>query len=183
MQIMRRQLSNKNVQESFTVSPATKAILVFLTQELSHVCIDNELDSRARAGGGCNTLGVTNTDTLADGSPSNHYGIFEYDSRPRAAHKTPYDPRLQNTVTDHGVATFENPKTGTQDALEISTPMFWSSLQAQLGSDVQPAQMLTEQDPTACIFYIKTTDTHTSRADHIQMHALEHTKTHYERPN
>ena len=34
-----------------------------------------------------------------------------------------------------------------------------------------------------CIFYIKTTDTHTSRADHIQMHALEHTKTHYERPN
>ena len=143
-QVIKRQLRNKVVQESFTVSPSTKAVLVFLTQEQSHLCIDNELDSRARAGGGCNSLGVTST---AEGS--NTYGIFQYDSRPRAAHKTPYDPRLQNTdVASHSEATFDNQETGAQDALEISAPMFWQSLQAQLGSDVQPAQMLTEQDPT-----------------------------------
>ena len=32
--------------------------------------------------------------------------------------------------------------------MEKSAPMFISSLQAQLGDDVQPAQMLTDQDPT-----------------------------------
>ena len=37
---------NKQVQESFTVSPATKAVLIFLTQERQHVCINNELDDK-----------------------------------------------------------------------------------------------------------------------------------------
>eukprot|EP01043_Picozoa_sp_COSAG02_P004744 COSAG02_NODE_125_length_34972_cov_101.069997_24_plen_89_part_00 len=30
------------------VTPATKAVLIFLTQERQHVCINNELDNRAR---------------------------------------------------------------------------------------------------------------------------------------
>ena len=68
-QIAKRQLVNKQVQESFTVSPATKAVLIFLTQERQHVCINNELDARACAGAGVNVLGTT-----LDNSLSVHHG-------------------------------------------------------------------------------------------------------------
>jgi hypothetical protein len=150
MQIMKRQLTNKSVQSSFTVSPATKAILVFLSQELNHVCINNELDARARAGAGVNVLGETDTDTT---SPT--YGQFLYHSRPQLANKTPYDPRMPSNqatnTTDsnnnHSGLTFEDPITGADKTCEISAPVFWESLQCQLASDVQPAQMLTEQSP------------------------------------
>jgi hypothetical protein len=150
MQIMKRQLTNKSVQASFTVSPATKAILVFLSQELNHVCINNELDARARAGAGVNVLGETDTDET---SPT--YGQFLYHSRPQLANKTPYDPRMpSNQATDttdsnnnHSGLTFEDPITGVDKTCEISAPVFWESLQCQLSSDVQPAQMLTEQSP------------------------------------
>jgi hypothetical protein len=72
-QIAKRQLVNKQVQESFTVSPATKAVLVFLSQERQHVCINNELDARACAGAGVNVLGTT-----LDDSTSVDHGKFTW---------------------------------------------------------------------------------------------------------
>jgi hypothetical protein len=50
--------------------------------------------------------------------------------------------------TTNGGFSFENPLDGTTVDIEKTAPVFWQSLQCQLGSDVQPAQMLTEQDPT-----------------------------------
>jgi hypothetical protein len=148
MQIIKRQLKNKTVQESFSVSPATKAVLIFLTQELQHICIDNELDSRARAGSGVNTLGDTEKNIV-----STDYGVFKYHSRPQLKNKGPHDPRKGSTQalgtaegSSHPNATFVDFDGATQN-LEKSAPMFWSSLQAQLGNSVVPAQMLTEQDP------------------------------------
>ena len=149
--IVKRQLRNKIIQESFTVSPATKAVLVFISQELSHVCIDNELDSRARAGGGCNVLGITNTTAATD---SADYGKFEYHSRPQFENKSRIDPRVASSQgkgdsDDHPSAeqSFLT-ATGESKRLEKSAPMFISSLQCQIADDVQPAQMLTDQDPT-----------------------------------
>jgi hypothetical protein len=137
--IIKRQLRTKVIQDSFTISPATKAVLVFLTQESPHLCVENELDKRAKAGAGVNALGAT----LANGK-------FGYDSR--SLHKTrdaAVDPREPSALAT-GNAQHADAGVLEVDAsthLEPTAPMHWSTLQVQLSSDVQPAQMLTEQDP------------------------------------
>ena len=42
--IIKRQLRTKVIQDSFTISPATKAVLVFLTQESPHLCVGLQRD-------------------------------------------------------------------------------------------------------------------------------------------
>ena len=58
------------------MSPATKAALICLTQERQRVCINNELDARART----NVLGASGRATLDDPT-SVHHGKFQYDNR------------------------------------------------------------------------------------------------------
>eukprot|EP01043_Picozoa_sp_COSAG02_P022434 COSAG02_NODE_1166_length_14154_cov_19.442191_12_plen_90_part_00 len=68
--IIKRQLRTKVVQDSFTISPTTKAVLIFLTQESPHLCIENELDKRAKVGASVNALGLTYT----SGTDSGKFG-------------------------------------------------------------------------------------------------------------
>ena len=142
--IAKRQLVTDTVQETFVVPPGTRSVLLFLVQDIHHLCADFELDGRAKAGAGVNALGVTNNTT----------GKFEYFSRAQdAIRDKDTDPRVLNidssTNPDYGDKTAEVKRAdGTSVQLEKSAPAFWTDLQVQLGQDVQPREQLAQQDPT-----------------------------------
>jgi hypothetical protein len=141
--IAKRQLVTDTVQETFVVPPGTRSVLLFLVQDIHHLCADFELDGRAKAGAGVNALGITNNTT----------GKFEYFSRAQdAIRDKDTDPRVLNvgsTNPDYGDKTAEVKQAdGTSVQLEKSAPAFWTDLQVQLGQDVQPREQLAQQDPT-----------------------------------
>ena len=90
--VAKRQLRNQNIQETFVVAPSCRALLLFLVQDINHLCADFELDGRAKAGAGVNALGITD-DTS---------GQFKFDSRAqKAIRDVDIDPREHNSaVTD-----------------------------------------------------------------------------------
>lgn len=147
IQVAKRQLRTQNVQESFTISPSTKAVMCFLVQDFAHLCADAELDGRAKAGAGVNALGITDDTT----------GKFTYDSRAlQCVRDADIDPRepsaigglTANAANDYTPATVLEVKNGAASVnLEKTAPMYWESLQVQLGADVQPRDMLTQQSP------------------------------------
>ena len=140
--IAKRQLRSDSVQETFVVPPSTRSVLLFLTQDIHHVCADFELDGRAKAGSGVNALGITDDTT----------GKFKYESRPQdAIRDASTDPRVHDTA----VATYTpeivaevRTADGTAVNLEKSAPHYWTNLQVQLGQDVQPREQLAQQKPT-----------------------------------
>jgi hypothetical protein len=140
--IAKRQLRSDSVQETFVVPPSTRSVLLFLTQDIHHLCADFELDGRAKAGSGVNALGITDDTT----------GKFKYDSRPQDAIRDgSIDPRVHNaavpTYSPEITAEVRKPD-GTKLELEKSAPHFWTNLQVQLGQDVQPREQLAQQKPT-----------------------------------
>lgn len=143
--IAKRQLRTQTVQETFVVAPGTRSVLLFLTQDINHICADFELDGRAKAGAGVNALGQTITTTGSD------YGKFAYDSRAQAAIRdTDTDPRVYNagpTYTPTQIIEVRNKQGGTV-TLEKTAPHYWENLQIQLGQDVQPREQLAQQKPT-----------------------------------
>ena len=142
--IAKRQLRAQNVQETFVVPPGTRSVLLFLVQDIHHLCADSELDGRAKAGGGVNALGITNDTT----------GKFEYFSRAQdAIRDKATDPRVLNDDSDTnplygGQSSEVKTASGADVPLERSAPSFWTTLQVQLGQDVQPREQLAAQDPT-----------------------------------
>ena len=140
--IAKRQLRTDSVQETFVVPPGTRHLMCFLVQDIHHLCADFELDGRAKAGAGVNALGETdNTD-----------GKFKFDSQAHAAVRdTDIDPRVSNTVTAYQPTQAIEAQSydGTFRNLELSAPHYWTSLQVQLGQDIQPREQLTQQNPTS----------------------------------
>jgi hypothetical protein len=143
--IAKRQLRTQTVQETFVVPPSTRSVLLFLTQDINHLCADFELDGRAKAGSGVNALGQTVTTAGAD------YGKFAYDSKAQKTIRDAHtDPRISRTVPDFTptqvIEVREND--GDTVSLEKTAPHYWENLQIQLGQDVQPREQLSQQKPT-----------------------------------
>ena len=143
--IAKRQLRTQTVQETFVVPPSTRSVLLFLTQDIHHICADFELDGRAKAGGGVNALGETITTSGPD------YGKFAFDSRAQKTIRDAHtDPRINRTMTDYQptqVIEVRNDDGSTVN-LEKTAPHYWENLQIQLGQDVQPREQLAQQKPT-----------------------------------
>ena len=95
------------------------------------MCINSELDARACAGAGVNTLGSTNEDTTSD-----DYGKFQYDNRTQRLLRGPHDPRTPSLIAlgkkadgsadanTNGSLTFNNPLDGTSYDIEKTAPVF-----------------------------------------------------------
>ena len=144
--VAKRQLRSASIQETFVVSPATRAIYVFLVQDLHHLCVDNELDGRAKAGSGVNCLGS-----------SSAAGRFLYDSRAQQLIRDEdIDPRAPSAFG--ATSPVDAAKTNTTSplpleanaavAVEQTAPFCLTSLQVQLGGQIQPREMLSEMSPS-----------------------------------
>jgi hypothetical protein len=140
--IAKRQLRSDSVQETFVVPPSCRSVLLFLTQDIHHLCADRELDGQAKAGAGVNALGHTN-----DAS-----GTFAYDSRPfmiANGDDDQIDPRhpSANSVGGDGIldSIVSNEIDGAK--LEHTAPMCFEQLQCQLGQAIVPREALSNMKP------------------------------------
>lgn len=135
IQVVTRQLQSDAVNETFVVPPSTKSVMIFMRQNSSHLCIDRE--ELSLAGAGINVLGKA--ESLSSDAFQN--GRFMYDNQllnidPQS------DPRLKRaTGTDSA------DKIAVADGKEITRPYAFRSLQVQLGSSIQPREMLTDMNP------------------------------------
>jgi len=137
-------MRSQSVQETFVVSPATRAVYIFTTQDLKHICADSELDGRGKAGAGVNCLGTSDATT----------GRFLYDSRAQQVIRDkdvdPRDPSDYgkigaDAVTEKGGGIpLEVDKTVL---VEQTAPFCFSSLQVAIGGTNAPREMLSEMQP------------------------------------
>jgi hypothetical protein len=135
IQVVTRQLQSDSVNETFVVPPSTKSVMIFMRQAFSHLCVDRE--ELSLAGGGVNVMGkaqTLSTDTFQNGR-------FMYDNQllnidPQT------DPRLKR---DTGTATVD--EIALEGGVELTRPYAFRSLQVQLGSSIQPREMLTDMNP------------------------------------
>ena len=142
IQVAVRTLRSQTVQETFVVPSSTRSLLVFLKQDIHHLCADRELDGQAKAGAGVNALGTTN-DTS---------GTFAYDSRPfmiANGDDAQIDPRhpSANSVGGEGIlnSIVSNEIDGAK--LEHTAPMCFEQLQCQLGQAIVPREALSNMKP------------------------------------
>jgi hypothetical protein len=142
IQVAVRTLRSQTVQETFVVPSSTRSLLVFLKQDIHHLCADRELDGQAKAGAGVNALGTTN-----DAS-----GTFAYDSRPfmiANGDDAQIDPRhpSANSVGGDGIldSIVSNEIDGAK--LEHTAPMCFEQLQCQLGQAIVPREALSNMKP------------------------------------
>ena len=138
IQVAVRTLRSQTVQETFVVPSSTRSLLVFLKQDIHHMCADRELDGQAKAGAGVNALGTTDDST----------GLFGYDSRPiQIGADSDIDPRQPSDVAaiDSPSQTVPNEIDGS--LLEQTAPMCFEQLQCQLGQAIVPREALSNMKP------------------------------------
>ena len=154
IQINTRKIQGSSINESFTVPVSTKSVMLFTRQSFAHICADRA--ELSLAGSGINSMGVkhafvpTSATTGYSGTAgprkikleTNKNGKFLYDNQ-RLQIDTDVDPRLKRPIA--GDSTDKVSATG---GVEITRPYGWQSLQVQLGSSVQPREMLTEMSPS-----------------------------------
>jgi len=137
IQVVTRQLQDKAVQETFVVPPSTKSVMIFMRQSFSHLCVDRE--ELSLAGAGINVMGKK--ETQSDDAFQN--GRFQYDNQLLNI-DAETDPRLKRNLgsgaDDVGAADAGN-------NIELTRPYAFQSLQCQLGSSIQPREMLTDMNP------------------------------------
>ena len=137
IQVVTRQLQSDSVNETFVVPPSTKSVMIFMRQAFSHLCVDRE--ELSLAGAGINVMGTGQTES----SNAFQNGRFLYDNQllnidPQS------DPRLKRAT---GTATVDEIALNSSNSAEITRPFAFRSLQCQLGSSIQPREMLTDMNP------------------------------------
>jgi hypothetical protein len=155
IQVTTRKMRGQQVNESFVVPPSTKSVLLFMRQAFQHICADRA--ELSLAGGGVNIKGTkhTWTPTTSSDNPATggkftdpevviekrKQGKFLYDNQKLLIDPS-VDPRLKRPIS--GDSTDKVSATG---GVESTRPYAWQSLQVQLGSSVQPREMLTDMKP------------------------------------
>ena len=134
IQVVTRQLQSDSVNETFVVPPSTKSVMIFMRQAFSHLCVDRE--ELSLAGAGINVMGTGQTQS----EDAFQNGRFMYDNQLLSIDPQS-DPRLKRT-TGAGVD-----QIATSNGAEITRPYAFRSLQCQLGSSIQPREMLTDMNP------------------------------------
>ena len=145
IQITTRKIQGDTINESFTVPVSTKSVMLFMRQAFTHVCADRA--ELSLAGSGVNIMGTKHTwtpattDAHADLLEHNKNGKFLYDNQAMLV-DSDVDPRLRRPTGGASVN-----KIAVENGIEVTRPYGWKSLQVQLGSSVQPREMLTQMDP------------------------------------
>jgi len=137
IQVVTRQLQSDSVNETFVVPPSTKSVMIFMRQAFSHLCVDRE--ELSLAGAGINVMGTgqtQSTDTFQNGRFLYDNQLLNIDAQS--------DPRVKRVTGD---ADADSIALNSSNSTEITRPFAFRSLQCQLGSSIQPREMLTDMNP------------------------------------